>query len=88
MKFAKSAFLIARVWGVLVVTPLYFMFEKIGRKSPPPITHPEFYYGFAAVTMAWQVAFFVIAKDPIRFRPLMIPSALEKLAYVATVGAL
>ena len=46
MKFAKIVFWIAGIWGVLTLTPLYFMFDLIGRKDPPPITHPAFFYGF------------------------------------------
>ncbi len=85
MKFAKIVFWSAGAWGVLALTPLYFMFDMISRQDPPPITHPQFYYGFAGVTMAWQFAFFVIATDPARFRPMMIPSMLEKLGYVIAV---
>ena len=43
MKFAKIIFRIAAIWGVLVLTPLYFMFDLIGRNDPPPITHPAFF---------------------------------------------
>ncbi|MBA3913768.1 MAG: hypothetical protein H0X25_07910 [Acidobacteriales bacterium] len=85
MKFAKFVFVIAGVWGVLVLTPLYFIFDRIGVQDPPPITHPGFYYGFAAVGLAWQVAFLVIGFSPARLRPMMIPAALEKFGYVATV---
>jgi len=81
LRFAKFTFLIAGIWGVLLLTPLYFMFDLISRQDPPPITHPAFYYGFVGVGLAWQVAFFVIARDPIRFRPMMIPSAIEKFLY-------
>jgi hypothetical protein len=81
MKFAKIVFWIAGIWGVLVLTPLYFMFELIGRKDPPPITHPAFYYGFVGAALAWQIVFFVIATDPARHRPLMIPSMFEKFSY-------
>jgi hypothetical protein len=88
MKFAKILFWIAGVWGVLVLTPLYFMFDLIGRQDPPPITHPGFYYGFAGAGLAWQIVFFVIATDPARYRTLMIPSVLEKLSYVAPVVVL
>lgn len=88
MKFAKIVFWAAGGWGVLVLTPLYFLFDRIGRRDPPAITHPQFFYGFAGVAMAWQVAFFVIATNPVRFRPMMIPSVFEKLDYVATVVAL
>jgi len=85
VRFAKIVFWIAGIWGVLVITPLYFMVDVIGRNDPPPITHPGFFYGFAGAGLAWQVAFFLIAKDPLRHRPLMIPSVLEKLSYGAAV---
>ena len=88
MKFAKILFWIAGVWGVLLLTPLYFIFNLIGRQDPPPITHPGFYYGFVGAALAWQFVFFVIATDPVRFRPLMIPSVIEKVAYGAAVVAL
>jgi hypothetical protein len=81
MKFAKLAFWIAAIWGLLILTPLYFLFDSIGRNNPPPITHPDFFYGFVGVALAWQLAFIVIAKDPVRFRPLMLPSVFEKLSY-------
>jgi hypothetical protein len=81
MKFAKIVFRIAGGWGVLVLTPLYFMFDLICRTDPPAITHPGFYYGFAGTALAWQFAFFVIATDPVRYRPLMLPSMVEKFSY-------
>src|SRR5690242_20666575 len=81
MKFAKIVFWIAGIWGFLVITPLYFMFDLIGRKDPPPITHPGFFYGFLGVTLAWQIAFIFIGADPVRFRPLMIPSVFEKTGF-------
>lgn len=88
MKFAKLAFWIAAIWGLLILTPLYFLFDSIGRNNPPPITHPDFFYGFVGVALAWQIAFVVIATDPVRFRPLMIPSILEKLSYGIAVFVL
>ena len=85
MRFAKIVFWVAGIWGLLVLTPLYFMFDLIGQKDPPPITHPGFFYGFVGAGLAWQVAFIVIATEPVRFRPLMIPSVLEKVSYAAAV---
>jgi hypothetical protein len=35
--------------------------------------------------LVWQVAFIIIATDPVRYRPLMIPSVLEKVSYGAAV---
>jgi hypothetical protein len=88
MKFAKIVFWVAGIWGVLILTPLYFMFDLIGRNDPPAITHPGFYYGFVSVGLAFQVVFIVIARDAVRMRPMMIPSVLEKFGYGMTFVAL
>jgi hypothetical protein len=85
MKFATIVFRVAGIWGFLVLTPLYFLFDAIGHNDPPPMTHPGFFYGFVGVALAWQVAFIFIATDPARFRPMMIPSILEKASWGATV---
>ena len=61
------------------------MFDLAGRLDPPPITHPQFYCGLAGLGLVWQFAFFVIATDPVRFRPMMIPSVLEKVSYVGAL---
>lgn len=88
MKFAKVVFWIAGIWGLLVITPLYFMFDLISRQDPPPITHPGFYYGFVGTALAWQVAFCIVATDPRRYRPLIVPSILEKATYAIAVVTL
>ena len=85
MKFAKMVFWVAGMWGFLVLTPLYFMFDIIGQKDPPPITHPGFFYGFVGVALVWQVVFIIVATDPVRYRPLMIPSILEKVSWSTAV---
>jgi hypothetical protein len=61
------------------------MFDEIGRQDPPAITHPGFYYGFISVGLAWQFAFLVIARDPVRFRLMMIPAVIEKFGYGASL---
>ena len=83
MRFARIVFWIAGIWGLLVISPLIFMFALIGRQDPPPITHPGFYYGFVCTAFAWQVAFIFIARDPLRFRPLMLVSMIQKYAYAS-----
>lgn len=85
MRFAKVVFWIAGIWGVLVLAPLYFMFDVIGRQDPPAITHPGFYYGFISVGLAFQFVLIAIARDPERLRPMMIPAVLEKFGYGATL---
>lgn len=81
MLFARRVFLTAAVYGVLVLAPQYFLEAKVGRDFPPPITHPEHFYGFIGVALAWQVLFVVVALDPIRYRPVMPVAVLEKLAF-------
>jgi hypothetical protein len=81
MKFARAVFWIAALWGFLVLTPLYFLYDRIGQQTPPPLTHPGFYYGFIGVGLSWQVAFLIIGNNPVRYRPLMIPAILEKFIY-------
>lgn len=81
MKFARTVFNIAGIYGVLVLLPQYFMEQRIGRDFPPAITHPEHFYGFVGVALAWQLLFFLIARDPVRLRPAMGPAIVEKLAF-------
>jgi hypothetical protein len=88
MRFAQRVFTGAGIWGLVVLAPLYFSFDLIGRQYPPPITHPDFFYGFAGVAIAWQIAFLVIGRDPDRFQPMMLAAILEKFGYVATLTVL
>lgn len=88
MKFARSVFIVAGVWGIAVLTPLFFLVDLTGRPYSAPTDYPHFYYGFLAVAMAWQIAFLVIASNPIRYRLLMIPAFLEKAGYVMTAVVL
>lgn len=88
MRFAKIVFRIAGIWGVLVIAPLYFLFDMIGSNDPPPITHPGFFYGFVGLALAWQFAFLFIATDPARYRPLMLPSIFEKFSFGVAVVVL
>jgi hypothetical protein len=88
MTFAKRVFFIAAILGVIVLAPQYFMEARIGRDFPPPITHPEHFYGFVGVALAWQILFFIIARDPVRYRGAMIPGILEKVAFGAAAVVL
>ncbi|HEY2964252.1 MAG TPA: hypothetical protein VGJ37_17650 [Pyrinomonadaceae bacterium] len=85
MKFARIVFLIAGVYGLLVLLPLYFMENQTGRDYPPPITHPEYYYGFIGVAVAWQLVFLVMSRDPVRYRTLIIPAIVEKASFLIPV---
>ncbi len=88
MSSPRALFRFAGLYGLVVLVPQLFLEERIGRDHPPAITHPEFFYGFLGVAIAWQVAFLVIAHDPRRYRPLMLPAVLEKLSFAIPVLAL
>jgi len=88
LRFARFVFRIAGIYGVLALLPQYFMEQRIGRDFPPPITHPEHFYGFLGIALAWQAAFLLISRDPVRFRPFMIPAILEKATFAIAVLAL
>jgi hypothetical protein len=88
VKFAKVVFAVAGVVGILQLLPLYFLFDFVGQRVPPVINHPEFYFGFVGVALAWQVVFLLIGTDPYRYRVVMVLSILEKGAYVSTLAVL
>jgi len=80
-RFARRVFTGAGIYGLIVMVPQYFLAARIGRDTPPVITHQEYFYGFIGLAVAWQVVFITIGRDPERYRPLMIPAVLEKLAF-------
>jgi len=88
MSFARVVFIGAGIWGIVVLTPFYWLLDVTGRQYPAPTQYRQFFYGFFSVALAWQIAFLIIGTNPIRFRPLMIPSMLEKFGWVATLAAL
>ena len=87
-RFSRLVFLIAGIWGVIVIVPGYFGEKMIGVQDPPAITHPEYYYGFIGLALAWQIGFLIIAADPARLRPLIPAAVVEKLAFAAAVAVL
>ena len=84
-KLPRVVFLVAGIYGLIVLLPQFFLERKIGVDTPPPITHPEFFYGFICVAVAWQVLFLIVSRDPVRYRPMMIPAMLEKMGFPIAV---
>jgi len=79
--FARRVFLIAGIYGLIVLLPQYFMERTLGQRFPPAINHPEQFYGLIGVAIAWQCAFLLIACDVERYRLFMLPAVLEKLSF-------
>lgn len=88
MTFARIVFLIAGIWGIAVLTPMYWLRDVTGRAYAVPVDSPQFFYGFFAVALTWQLAFLAIAWDPRRLRPFMLLGVVEKMSYVITLAAL
>lgn len=86
--FARRVFLWAGIYGIVVLVPQYFMEARINRDFPPPITHPEHFYGFIGVALAWQFVFLTIARDVVRHRLFMVPAILEKVGFGGAVVVL
>lgn len=88
MKFASRVYTIAGIIGLIEIVPLFFAEDYINRTMPPPITHPDMFYGFLCVTLVWQGLFLMLARDPQRYRPMMIPTMFEKFTYVVAMAIL
>ncbi len=86
--FARWLFRFAGLYGILVLAPQFFLEAKIGADYPPAIQHVEYFYGFVGVGLAWQLAFLIIGHDPIRFRPIIIPSIVEKFSFAIAATVL
>ena len=87
-RFARRVFTAAGIYGLIALLPQYFLEERIGRDYPPPITHPEHFYGFVGVAAAWQLAFLLIGRDPARYQPLMPVAVIEKLVFAIPAAVL
>jgi hypothetical protein len=85
---ARRVFFWAGIYGLLALFPQYFLEGKLARDYPPALTHPEYFYGFIGVGVAWQLAFLVISRDPVRLRPVMIPAVVEKFSFAISTFVL
>jgi hypothetical protein len=74
-------FRIAGLYGIVVLAPMLF-FE---RQIAPGITYPVFFYAWVSVDLVWQILFLVLSTDPIRYRPMMLVSVLEKATAVIAI---
>ena len=81
IKFARRLFLGTGLYGLAVIVPLFFMEPLIGQLDPPAITHAEFYYGFVFTALAWQIVYLMMSRDPIRFRPMLLPAITSKAGF-------
>ena len=73
LRVVRRLFRWAAVYGVIVLLPLYFL--------PPPVERTEAFYGFIGGALAFQVVYWTIGGDPLRYRTLMPIGAVAKLSF-------
>jgi hypothetical protein len=88
MRFSRWLFLVATIYGLAILLPMYFMEGYVARSDPPAITHPEYFYGFIGAALAWQLVYLVIATDPSRYRPMILVGIFAKLNFGVAVWLL
>jgi hypothetical protein len=81
MRFARWVFRVAGLYGIAVVAPMFFLEAQLA----PGAAHPIFFYAWVSVVFAWQILFLVVSTDPIRYRPMMLVSVLEKAGAVVAI---
>ena len=72
-KFVPRMFRWAALYGVIVLTPLYF--------TPLPRFGAEVMLGFVGLALVFQGVFWTIGADPVRYRALMPYAVAEKLVF-------
>lgn len=70
----------AAIYGLILLLPMYFL-EKVAASPDATFTHPEYYYGFVGAAAAWQLVYWVIGGDPVRYRAFMPLGGVAKFGF-------
>ena len=71
--FARNVYRGAAIYGVIVLIPAYFI--------PLPDPYKLTQIGFVGLALVFQGLFWIMARDPIRYRPLIPLTVFEKLCF-------
>jgi hypothetical protein len=75
VRFARIVFVVAGVLGLLLLLPLAYSAVVDGQGILPGLGGAGmFFLGFVAQYMCWQILYLVLATNPVRYRPMMIPA--------------
>ena len=61
------------------------MLARLGQQA---LTRPELLYGFVGAVLTWQAVYWLISRDPHRYRPLMPLGAIGKVVFGGSVWIL
>jgi hypothetical protein len=79
-KTARWLFCGAAIYGLIILLPLYFL-EKAVAAPAAALDHPIYYYGFVGAAAAWQLVYWTIGSDPLRYRAFMPLSVIAKFGF-------
>jgi hypothetical protein len=77
---ARWLFRGAAVYGLIMLLPFFFA-EKAAAAPAALLDHPEFYYGFLGAASAWQLVYWTIGADPVRYRAFMPLGVIAKYGF-------
>jgi hypothetical protein len=83
MGFARLAYLVAGLWGIIVIPLGYVSYLTGTDQTLVTIARPEIVHGFFLLALPWQLLFILISRDPARYNPVMPFTVLEKLPFAA-----
>ncbi len=77
VKISRNIFRLSGIYGLLILIPQLFR-ESSFATAGVSLNHPEFFYGFFLVSLAFQVLFLIISTDPVKYRSVMLACFIEK----------
>jgi hypothetical protein len=79
-RLARWLFRGAAIYGLIVLLPLYFLERQVAAPAEL-LDHPIYYYGFVGAAAAWQLVYWTIGNDPVRYRAFMPLAAVAKFGF-------
>ncbi len=80
VRTARWLFRGAAVYGLILLLPLYFLETKVAAPASRLIA-PEFFYGFVGAAGSFQLVYWLIGGDPVRYRTLIPVAVIAKLGF-------
>lgn len=77
---ARWLFRGAAIYGLIVLLPLYLLEHQVAAPAAA-LAHPEYYYGFIGAAAAWQLVYWTIGGDPVRYRAFMPLGVIAKFGF-------
>jgi hypothetical protein len=80
VNFSRMVFLVAGVFGLLLLVPLAYSAIVDSQTFLPALGGGGlFFLDFVLQYLFWQVLYLVLATDPVRYRPMMIPAFFSQV---------